>query len=69
VLAGVIQVRRGGRELRLERGRDLGVLGAGRGGVGLPGDRADQRGDPGCADLGTFGGQVPGVVSVMPTSA
>ena len=46
VVAGVVQVR-GLGELGLERGDDLVVLGAQRGGVGLLEDGAHQGGHPG----------------------
>ena len=46
VLAGVIEMGRRGWELGLQRGGDLGVLGADRVRVGLLEDGADQGGHP-----------------------
>ena len=58
----VIEVCGRGRELGLERGDDLGVLGADRGRVGLLEDGADQGGDPRLGGLGHAGEQVAVVV-------
>jgi hypothetical protein len=53
---------RGGRELGLQRGDDLGVLAPDAGRVGLFEDRADQGGYPRLGGLGDLGGQVARVV-------
>ena len=55
-----------GRELGLERGDDLAVLGPDRGGVGLLEDGADQRGYPRLGGLGHPGEQVAVVVRPAP---
>jgi hypothetical protein len=55
-------VRSGGRELGLQPGDDLAVLGADRGRVGLLEDGPDQGRDPGLGGLGDLGGQDVGVV-------
>ena len=52
VVAGLVQVRGRGRELRLERGDDLAVLGPDGGGVGLLEDGAHQGGHPWLGGLG-----------------
>jgi hypothetical protein len=62
VLAGVIEMGRGGGELGLQRGDDLVVLGADGAGVGLLEDGADQRGYPGLRGLGDLGGEISRVV-------
>jgi len=62
VVAGLVQVRGGLRELRLESGHDLGVLGADRGGVGLLEDGPHQRGHPRLGGAGHAGEQVAMVV-------
>jgi hypothetical protein len=62
VLAGLVQMRGSGRQLGLERGDDLGVLGPDRGRVRLLEDGADQGGDPRLGGLGHPGEQVAVVV-------
>ena len=69
VVACVVEVGGGGRELRLERGHDLGVLRAHRGCVGLLEDGPHQGGHPRLRGPGDPGEQVAVVVGVMPTSA
>jgi hypothetical protein len=54
------------RQLGLERGGDLGVLGADRGRVGLLEDGADQGGDSRLGGLGHPGEQVAVVVRPAP---
>ena len=66
VVAGLVQVGGGGGQLGLERGDDLGVLGADRGRVGLLEDGADQGGDPRLGGLGHPGEQVAVVVRPAP---
>jgi len=46
-VAGLVQVHCGGREIGLQGGHDLSVLGADGGGVGLLEGGADERGDSG----------------------
>jgi hypothetical protein len=64
VLAGVVQVGRRGRKLGLQRGDDLGVLGAHRRRVGLLEDGPDQGGHPRLGGLGHPGEQVAVVVKL-----
>jgi hypothetical protein len=55
VVAGVVQVRGGLRELRLQGRHDLGVLGANRGCAGLLEDGPHQGGHPRLRGLGHLG--------------